>query len=111
MNRTDTLVSRGLRWVLLAGFSWKIFKAFSFGWGLSAAVVLLATGSVGKRSPLVPIPGVVRIVLEVAIMFFGLAATHKTRGTLWLVLAIVVTITSLLLSGRRMSALLRQRSA
>ncbi len=107
MNRTDTFVSRFLRWFLLAAFCWKIFKAYGFGWGASAVIMLLATGSIGKRHPLVPVPGSVRVALELIIMVLGLIATYKTRGMMWLVFAIIITFASLFLSSRRFAVLIR----
>lgn len=107
MIRADTFVSRSLRWMLLAAFCWKIYKAFGFGWGGSAAIALLAIGSIGTRRPLVPVPGIFRVALELIIMALGIIATQKTRGTIWFILALLITLVSTFLSGRRYAAMLR----
>lgn len=108
MIRTDTFASRSLRWAVLAAFCWKIFKAFGFGLGGSAAVALLATGSIGKRQPLVPVPGIIRVALELIIMALGILAMQKTRGMMWLVFSLLIALVSVFLSGRRYAAMLRR---
>ncbi len=110
--RTDTALTRVLRWGFFALFTLTLWQVWGWGYGLSAALLLLATEfPAGPRRAIVPVTGALMVVLELALSVLGLWTSFLRFG-FWLGLLILLAHAAyLLLAARRFRWLVGQPSS
>ncbi len=90
-----------LFWVVL-------WKAFGWGWGLSAALVSVTTGITTDRA-MVPIPSVLRGLVELSIVIAGLIGSFQLFGGWWGFLVLLVVLFVFGMNSRQLFRVVRQR--
>lgn len=109
-NRTDT-PALSLARLVLATIMF-LFLWIHWGWGIAiaAALVMIATGVQGEqRSVFVPVPGIVRVLVELLYFLLGLIAVFAILGKIWEIAITVLVLILLALNAKRYQFLISLR--